>query len=43
MISTPVRRVLVMVLIGDDGSSRVCLANTHNGQAFINKYQPVPY
>jgi hypothetical protein len=34
---------IYMVLIGDDGTSRICLANTHNGQPFINKCEPIPY
>jgi hypothetical protein len=34
---------IYMVLIGDDGTSRICLANTHNGQPFINKCEPIVY
>jgi len=34
---------IYMVLIGDDGTSRICLANAHNGQPFINKCETIPY
>jgi hypothetical protein len=34
---------IYMVLIGDDGTSRICLANSHNGQPFINKCEPIAY
>ena len=34
---------IYMILIGDDGTARICLANTHNGQPFINKCEPIPY
>jgi hypothetical protein len=34
---------IYMVLIGDDGTSRICLANSHNGQPLINKCEPIAY
>jgi hypothetical protein len=33
---------IYMVLIGNDGTSRICLANTHVGQPFVNKCEPLP-
>jgi hypothetical protein len=32
-----------MVLIGDDGTSRICLANSHTGLPLINKCEQIPY